>query len=335
MWVGAVRPGRAQTPPPDKDVLVLNNGDRLTGEIKGLSRGKLSFDMDSTGIVSLKWDRVISVTTTNLFEVETATGERLLGTLSVAGKGKLTVVGQAGVAAREFDIQAIVGLAPIKRSFFSRLDGAIDLGGSYTQSSGVAQIYVDYWTTTRHPSFEIRVAFEDYVTFKSDGATSEQLNGSLGYARYLSGRWAIFGVGQVERNPDLGFNLRGTLAGGLQWTLVQSNRSELVAGAGLGGSREKPVEGETETQIPALLALRYSLFIYDSPKTTLDTTFNAYPILNQSGRWRLRADGSVKRELFEDFSVGFTVYESFDSSPPSAGAKRNDVGTTLSIGYTF
>ncbi len=317
------------------DVVVLTNGDHLTGEIKGLSRGRLSLDMSATtGVISIKWDRVASLTTTSRFEVETSDGAHLLGTLSPAGTGKLLVT-EAGRVPHTLDIRSIIGLVPIHGSFFRRLDGSIDVGGSYTQSSGVAQVYFNLLTAARRPAFEWRATFDDYVTFKSEGATTEQLTGSLGYARYLSGRWAIFGQGQVERNPDLGFDLRGTLVGGVEWTLAQSNRSETIVAAGLGGARERPVEGETETQLPAAVAFRQSLFIYDTPKTTLDTRFAAYPILNQWGRWRIKADASLKREIFKDFTIGLTVYESFDSRPSSPDASRNDAGATLTIGYVF
>jgi hypothetical protein len=325
-------PAHAQ--PKKTDVLVLNNGDRMTGDIKSLAQGRLSFDMSSTGIVSIKWDRVVELTTTWLFEVETAAGERLIGTIAPAAPGMLVVTTEAG-ARRTLATGSVVGLQPIHKSFFRRLDGSIDLGGSYTQSSGVAQLYVNYWMKARRPAFEWRIAFDDYVTFKTDGATSEQLTGSFGYARYLSGHWAVFGLAQVERNPDLGFDIRSSLTGGVEWTLLRSNRSEVIVGAGLGGAEERPVDGEPETQLPALLGFRHSLFLYDFPKTTLETNFTAYPVVNQWGRWRLKIDSSIKREIFKDFSVALTFYESFDSRPSTPEASRNDVGMTLSIGYTF
>ncbi len=319
---------------PKTDLVVLNNGDRLTGEIKGLSRGRLSLDVSAMGIVSIKWDRVTEVTTAFSYQVETESGERLLGTLSSAAPGSLVVIDVAG-ARRTLALRSIVGLDPIGRSFWSRLDGSVDLGGSYTQSGGVAQLYVNFWTTARRPAFEWRLAFDDYLTLKSEGTSSEQLSASFGYSRYVSGRWAVFGQAQVERTPDLGFDFRGTLLGGAERTLARSNHSEIVVGAGLGGSQERPVEGETEVQLTGILAFRQSLFLYDTPKTTLDTQFSAYPILNQLPRWRIKADASLKRELFKDFSVGVTFFESFDSRPSSADARRNDLGATLTIGYTF
>jgi hypothetical protein len=129
--------------------------------------------------------------------------------------------------------------------------------------------------------------------------------------------------------------VRGTISSGLEGTLLRTNRSEIVVGAGLGASREVPVEGDTDTLLPALFSFRHSFFTYRTPKTALDTKFSAFPILNQRGRWRLEAEASVSREIFKDFSVGLTLYESFDSRPPSAGASRNDVGATISLGYGF
>ena len=145
--------------------------------------------------------------------------------------------------------------------------------------------------------FEWRVSVDDYVTFESDGATSERFTASVGYSRDLTGRWAIFTGGQVERNPDLGFDFRGTLGGGLERTLLRSNRSSMVIGAGLGASREAPVDGDSQTLLPGVLTFRHSYFAYSTPKTSLDTTVTVLPILNQSGRWRVEANTSVSREM--------------------------------------
>ncbi len=102
-------PGVAHAGRPKTDVLVLKNGDRMRGEIKGLSRGRLSFDTDAAGIISIKWDRVAELTTAFLYEVETETGERLLGTVSAAGAGSLVVTSEAG-ARRTLAVRSIVGL---------------------------------------------------------------------------------------------------------------------------------------------------------------------------------------------------------------------------------
>ncbi len=324
-------PAHAQKRP--DDIVVMTNGDRLTGEIKGLSKGRLSVDVSATGIVNIKWAQVAALTSVRAFEVETNTGLRLFGTMTTAG-GQLAIVSR-DAGATPLDLVSIVALTPIRRSFLRGLDGSINVGGSYTQSSGVAQISFAGNVTARRPSFEWRFSGSDYVTFKSEGPTTQRVATEFGYSWYVTRRWALFGGGQVERNPDLGFDLRGTAIGGLEGTLLRTNRNEIVVGGGLGASREVPVEGDTDTLLPAMLSFRQSFFTYSTPKTAIDTKFSAFPILNQRGRWRLEATASVSRELFKDFSVAFTVYESFDNRPPSANARRNDFGATLSIGFIF
>ena len=49
----------------------------------------------------------------------------------------------------------------------------------------------------------------------------------------------------------------------------------------------------------------------------------------------MEANASVSREVFKDFSVAVTFYESYDNRPPSAEANKNDAGATVSIGFTF
>jgi hypothetical protein len=315
------------------DVVVTTTGDRLHGAIKRLSEGRLSFDVKSTGIVSVKWDYVIELRSSKRFDVETAAGQHLLGTLEPAGAGKAILTWETGAYA--LDLSSIVSLVPIGDTFWNRIDGSINVGGSYTQSSGIAQISINSTTTVRRPAFEWRIYLDNYTTFSTEDPTTERVNGQLGYAWFLTRRWALAGLAQLERNPDLGFSVRANLIGSLERTLVRSNRGAVVVSAGLGSSREKPVDGDTETGVLGLLGFRQSYYIYDTPKTSLDTSFIANPILNQAGRWRLDANATISREIIRDFSVSFSVYEAFDSHPSSEAAERNDVGATLSIGFTY
>ena len=39
---------------PKTDIIIFKNGDKLTGEIKSLKRGKLSFNTDATGTISIE-----------------------------------------------------------------------------------------------------------------------------------------------------------------------------------------------------------------------------------------------------------------------------------------
>ena len=70
------------------DVIVLRNGDRITGEIKGLVRGKLEVSTDNLSTVLITWVEVVELRTKRMFVVELITGERTFGTLESHRSGR-------------------------------------------------------------------------------------------------------------------------------------------------------------------------------------------------------------------------------------------------------
>src|SRR3954469_5574042 len=78
------------------DVVTLPNGDRITGEVVRLDRGRLEFKTDDAGTLYLEWDKVATVQATRAVEVVTEDGRRILGSLGPAASRLLTVVGPAG-----------------------------------------------------------------------------------------------------------------------------------------------------------------------------------------------------------------------------------------------
>jgi hypothetical protein len=67
----------------------------------------------------------------------------------------------------------------------------------------------------------------------------------------------------------------------------------------------------------------------------LDASVKYYPSFSSWGRQRLQLDASVKRELWKNFNVGLTMFDTFDTDPPNPDAARNDVGVTVTIGWTY
>jgi len=67
------------------DVIVMKNGDHLTGEIKGLNAGVLYASMEYIlGTSSLQWSKVARLESKQLFLVKTEDGSVYTGTLNTA-----------------------------------------------------------------------------------------------------------------------------------------------------------------------------------------------------------------------------------------------------------
>jgi len=315
------------------DVVKLVNGDTLTCEIKLLDRGRLEVSTDHLGTVNIEWDKVASVTSKRLFRVETTDGLRLLGSLATPASGQLDVIQEADtVTTTALDV---VFIAPIERRFWQQLDGAFNLGLSYTQSSGVAQLNFGANATHRRANAQWTASASSYLTAESDGDNTSRHALDLLGVRYFRQRSLWLLQGGFMRNEELGYKLRGTISGGIGQFLVHTNRAILVVGGGLSTSREVPVDGDSTQELEALIAARQSYFTYDTPKTNVSMGVALYPSLTQWGRVRIEFNGQANREIVKDFTVGFTIYNSYDSQPPSEGARKNDVGLSLTIGWTF
>jgi len=144
LLLASVRPASAG---PKTDTVTLYNGNTLTCEIKLLESGRLQASTDDLGTVSIEWDKVRSLTAPRFFRVEMANGQRLFGRLASKSPGMLDVEGPA--VSMQVAMRSVVYLAPIQNGFWRRLDGSLDLGLSYTQSSGVAQYSLSSTATYR------------------------------------------------------------------------------------------------------------------------------------------------------------------------------------------
>lgn len=317
----------------DTDVVVLRNGDRLHGEIKGLRFGRLELSTTSMSTIYVEWDKVVGLTSPNFFEVETADGIRYYGSFDAGDAGTLLVA----VEGRQTPVPlpVVVKIRPLKASFWDRIDGGISLGASYTKSSEVGQGSLSVDVGTRRPGFEFSLSFDTTVTVQPDQPDKSRTVGAASYNKLLRNRWYVPGSLRFERNTDLGLDLRSSIGGGIGRYVVQSNRSLLGAGAGLLLNEENPVEGDSTQNIEAFLGASYEFFTYDTPKTSVKTAFLLYPSLNVGGRYRTEFDLSLSREIVTDFTVGATAYDSYDSKPPAGSTSGHDFGISLNIGWTF
>ncbi len=316
------------------DVVTLANGDRITGEIVQLERGRLEFKTDDAGTLYLEWDKVSSLVATRLVEVLTTDGRRFLGSLGQAGTRSIAVVTSG--AEVPLQMSEVTLITPIGASFWRQLDGSFDAGFSYTRSSGVAQLNLNSDTVYRRLASRTRLTASLTQTKKDDDSGRDDRGTvEMSYLRYPWSRWFILTAGRFETNESLGLTLRSQVGAASGPRLINSNRAQLVLGAGLAFNQEQGVDVETTQNVEALFMFETSFYTYNRPKTNLDLSFQYYPSLNNVGRQRVQLDAGVKRELWKDLFVALNLYNTYDNRPPNPAADTNDVGIVLSIGWTY
>ena len=316
------------------DIVILINGDHITGEIANLSRGLLELKTDHAGTLEIEWDKILSIQSPHQFTVTTATGRRLVGSLKRSIDRSVIVSGVEGE--QVFTTLELTGIEPLGRSFWAQLQGSVGAGFNYTRSSGVTQFTLNTDTTYRKTSSVIYLTGATTLTGQSGDTDYGSVgNAQLMYERYRGRRWFVAAMGQAETNEGLGLKLRSQGGGLVGARLVNTNRAQFQAAGGISGNREQGVDVPATTNLEGVLAMRMSYYTYDRPKTNLDLTFSYYPGLSDWGRQRLQLNSSAKRELWKDFFVALSLYDSFDSAPPNSTALRNDIGLTTTISWSY
>lgn len=330
-FLGIGAPSRAAAA--DTDRVVLRNGDRIAGEVKGLRSGKLELSTTAMGTIYVEWDKVVELVSPSQFEIETTRGTRYLGSIRGGTPGVLTVALAAGTV--DLDILSVVRIQPIKTGFLDRFDGLIDLGASYTKSSAIGQGWLNAELRSRRPKYQWTTTLNTTITVQANEPETSRTVGSFEYVWFLPQRWYVPAAGTFERNTDLGLDLRSSLLLGIGRYFVQTNRNTLGAALGVVGNSEVPSDGEETKNVEMYFGANYSFFTYDTPKTTITVGFVVYPSLTVSKRVRSDTDITLRREIVSDFTVGLTLYDTYDSKPPTADANKHDYGGTVTVGWTF
>ena len=323
------------------DVIVLDNGDHITGEVKKLASGQLQVKTDHIGTIYLDWTHIVSLTTTQRLHVELADGRQFFGPApepaSTPGAIRLLTdqPGQAPIAV-EVPITDIVQMQRIRGGevWLDRLEGNVSLGYSYTSASSLQTADFSGAVGTRNSKREWKLSLDSETTRQSGGTSTQRDSLALSFDAFLPDHWYRESSLQFARNEELGLDLRSQISQTGGKYFVQRQGMEWRAGAGLAGSDEIGSDGLHRRSIWAQLTTDLFIFRWDHPKTNVSANLSILPSLNEGGRVRGEASLNLKHELLNDFFVQITFNDSYDNRP-AENARFNDWNVVTSLGYSF
>ncbi|MGB0134950.1 DUF481 domain-containing protein [Dokdonella sp.] len=323
---------------PKTDIVILKNGDRLTGEIKKLEYGVLTLSTDSIGTVSIEWPSVESVQTNQLLEVEQTDGARMYGHAPAAGSpGKLDLEEpDASGDMEEIALDSVVHIVPISQgSWLDRVDANVSLGVSASSANQDRQYSVSANITYREPTRYWSIDYDGSRTksTNNDASASNYINAQIRWLR--ANRWYWAATGSVTTNEQIDLNLRTLAGGGLGRYLLRSEHQELVALAGIAGNRENYTDGINQVSTEAVLQVGYQYFSFNDPNLELSTGLILYPSLTIGGRLRSQFEITGSYEIVKDLYYQLSYTRSHDSKPPQSGLEKTDWSLTSSFGYKF
>lgn len=317
------------------DTIVHINGNILTGEIKRLNYGIVTFKMDGMGTIKYELDKIQSIKSRKYFEIKLSNGLYYFGSFDTSHfKRKVKVILSERIEL--VDIKSLIEVYPIKQNFWLRVYGNFDLGIDFNKGSGIGNLNFNGLIGFRKRKSLVELSWTNNSTAQADTITSAKADLTLNYQRYLKNKWSAGLRTGINENTELGLDLRLFLTATGIWDIVHNNRNRLYLEGGISTNREYS-NGDTTAinNVEAILATQYKLFKFTSPEIDITTDFTLYPNITTKGRLRLEYNLKSKIEIFHDFYVGINYYYSFDSKPISTTASHEDWGITTTFGYSF
>ncbi len=324
------------------DVVEVASGDRITGNVSRLERGRLAFRTASAGpghqrfagTISIVWMEVVSLTCSQQLDVELASGEKFAGSISSPSPGRLVVQTASGPT-RPIPVAEFVWMAPIEAGFRGRTTGSIDFGVSFSSAEDSRTYTLRTEATHRSPThaYEAQLAFDSWLSAREDVETLTRNDFLADVRRRLPGRWFAVAKFEVQQDDPLELDVRLLAGGGVGRVLVQSNRTRLYLQGGLDYDAER-YEGvqSFDHSVEFFGGLDWDWFELGGAveAAVAATTF----ISLERTRARLELDGTIRRDAFWSMYWALGVNESFDSDPP-ADRPRSNLGLAFTLGWSF
>ena len=316
------------------DLLTLDNGDVITGEIKELDRGRVRYSTSFASTIYVEWEHVVEAVSDKQFEVELTDGQVFFGTLEVPSEpGLLNVVGIFGAV--ELEILDVVRIVPIRQKFWKRFDGYLSLGFDFTKAGGVARLNFDSRADYRAKRYSTGIWVYSTITSQTALETSRRQGAQYNYTRDLARRRFWQGFTGAEQNTELGIDLRVYAGGTYGWRAKQTNRTRVSIAGGLQATHEYRVEADQTEDLEVPIVTDYEFYKYSTPKLSVYLNLALFPSVSDLGRLRTSFDGRISWEMIKDLMWEVSGYFSSDNRPPMGALASTDYGIITSIKWTF
>jgi hypothetical protein len=324
------------------DVVVMKNGDRLTGQVKGLNAGVLYVSLPYViQTLSVDWNRVARLESAQLFLVRTADGRVYRGTLQTPAGEQATIQRIDVIEAMEQRVSVerdkIVEVAETSNKFWQRFNGELRLGTTFSKANdnlqyslGSAAEYLrERWSTSA--SWNSNLSSSTGTT----AATRNEITG--GYSRLL--RWNNYfysALGEFLQSSEQGIKLQSSLGGGIGHYFRNTNRAKIAVLGGFAWQNTRYDQAvytaPTQNMIAGMVAGNMKLFKFN--KTNLELSGLVFPMLNDPGRVKLNTNAAYYIKITGDLSWNVSFYGSWDNRPPPHFS-GSDYGTSSGLSWTF
>ena len=340
------------------DQVTLKNGDRLSGSILKYDGKNLVVKSDLAGEITIAWENVTGVTSTQPLNVTLKDGQRVVGIVTTDGtKFQIATKETGNVSAARESVQFIRS-QPEQTAYDTEIDryrnprlidlwtGTFDLGFAQTQGNTDTKTFTLGANAVRATSRDkILVNYtEIYSSSNASGTkltTANAKRGGIAYNLNVAPKMYVFGLVNLENDQFQHLDLRFAPAGGVGYHAIKKPDTTLDLSLGASLDQEfftaplgapAGTGGVSHSYAEILFGEEYN---HKFTKTfSMHENLVMYPNLTKGGEFRLNFDISAVAAIKKWMSFQVSASDRY-LTDPLPGLKTNDILFTTGLRFTF
>jgi putative salt-induced outer membrane protein YdiY len=327
------------------DQVVLKNGDRLTGTILKSDGKDLVLKTEFIGEVTIRWDAVQGMTSSEELHLGLKSGQKLVGQVSTTDGTFVVATKSGGNVETPKDSISVIRNNNEQLAYDKSLNPGLSEGWTGGTNVGFALTRGNSQTKNLSLAFNAaRKTLNDklglymntvYATNDAPGAvpstTANAIQGGLRYDHDITPR--VFGFGSADFQEDSlqSLNLRSIFGGGLGFHMIKSESTTLDLLGGINYTRENY---DAFTRNFAAATVGEELLHKLRASTSLTQSLYFYPNLSDAGDYRSTFNFGTVTKVSKWLGWQNAFGDIYVSNPP-VGKKKNDVLFTTGLNISF
>ncbi|MDE1176492.1 MAG: DUF481 domain-containing protein [Edaphobacter sp.] len=369
LLTGAISPAMAQTKPaaPTPDVVVLTNGDQLTGTLERSVGDSITFKSDAVGEVTIPMSKVKELRSSSNFVVlkkdEKVTKQpKTPGGIEIENNA-VKEAGSTGETIPSAKIGYVVDGATYNKELnghpgpFSGWDGSINGGATVLQSTSYGQTFtlgvslIRAIPSVAYLPLRTRTTFNVLETYgKLTQPTIPQTNPPTPAAvaktsifhtdfehdKYLTSRFYVLGGLSYDHNYSQGMNWQQIYGGGAGYTILLDNVQQLDAKADLHYEKQSYIQTVVTTPnnnlIGSTFAENYRRTLPGKIQLTQSGTY--IQSWNNTDAWSAIGALGLALPVYHRFALSVNLLDNYLNNP-ATGFNKNSLQFVTGVTYTL
>jgi putative salt-induced outer membrane protein YdiY len=313
------------------DVLVMKNGDRITGEITKIWDEEITIEPEYSDEFNVDVPGVAYIESEREFEIDLADGRELVVTFPGADAEGNQII-KTGSGTEVLVLSNMLELDEPEDYFDweSFIDLSGDLKRGNTDSSN-NKLRAD--TTLKLGDHRHIGEFVLYREKLADETTKDQTIVNYNYAWFFKDPWFFSAFTSFERDPIIQLDSRVTVSAGVGLEVWNTADRSLNIQLGV-GARDEDIGDQSETSSVATWVLRYSQDFF-SDDLTLFHNHSIIPTISGRTNTSIRTSTGLRYEITDLLYANISLDYDYETEPADAATDNEDIVLLFGLGLEF